>query len=1112
MKKRASKLGAMILVLCLIMVPFGGAFAQAATAMGQDADQHWAATPLKNWMDKGWLRGYSDGTVKPDRSVTRGEFMALVNKSFGFTQTGEARFGDVKTSDWVYPEVQKAVQAGYITGYANGTIGASKTVSRQEAAAMIARLLALPGNAEAAAKFTDNATFAAWSKPAIGAVAAKGIMSGYQDGSFQPVKPITRAEAVVTLDKALANRSVNATYDKAGTYGPSEGVQTIAGDVAITAPGVTLRNLEIAGNLTIAETVGEGDVLLDHVKVKGTTNVRGGGQNSVHFKDTVLVTVVVDKKDGSVRIVVEGSTTVQEAVIQSPAKLEANGGTGSSIDTVKLAETLPAGSKVTLSGSFENLQIAADSITIEIPSGSVKHVTTTEQAGDTQLTLGKDATIADIVLNAILKVLGEGTIEKATVNQGAENSTFQKQPQTKETPSGTGTTGSGGGGGGGGGTNPPAPSPAITVGSAEIAESAADDGSFTATQKVTLTNGTFAADMTGGVTVNLLPAGLTAAVARDSATQVTVSFTGKAETHEASNDAANASITVGKDKIAGAAGNVTSNAFAFRFKDVNPPEFESAAMTAFNKLEIAFSEPVDYTVGAEDFLYKISAGGLNLDGATAQIEGSVIMITLNREVNGQINYSTDYSAIDLAIEAGVVKDWSTPANENTEITGQTITDHATPTVISAKMRNGKYIDIVFSEQMQVDKSEEGWISNFSSSFTDYNLTNVVQEFENEITLVFDANTPLPADFTNALTIAAGAVFDMSENKNGEQTNIPILDGTPPQLVRVVQNAREKNKFYMEFSEKIKFSPDMNTFMEKVSIQIGDPQTKLKDLSDPPSIVIEDNLIFVTLKGFSDTISYLYMYPDSDPYESAVADLAGNLYDDDQGIEVMPDKPPLFEFFSDSDYEMNLYSNMVLEATNNEDLSGLFEYNRSDDESAPMTIHATYQNDGDPTIIIELDGVEDPVAGDFIVADLLGKNNVDSMVMLIYKEGLGWTMPIMLLVDDPDGSDGNKPFLLESEVNDGSFPGSLGITLVNGLFKEEVVGTVGSVPVDLGFEITWDSYTHLTLHFPGYANYLGDGDSIPTKFEVDAKYIDGAIEGTFSSNEFTFRFIDPPPVP
>ncbi|MFC5528072.1 S-layer homology domain-containing protein [Cohnella yongneupensis] len=115
--------------------------------------------------------------------------------------------------------------------------------------------------------------------------------------------------------------------------------------------------------------------------------------------------------------------------------------------------------------------------------------------------------------------------------------------------------------------------PTLTVGSAIIAEAAANDGTITAKQVITLANGTFVADVTGGMTVNRLPAGLGVSVTRDSDTQLTVAFTGQAAHHENVDDVGNASVTVAQAFIVGATGQVTSNAFAFDFANaVQAPE------------------------------------------------------------------------------------------------------------------------------------------------------------------------------------------------------------------------------------------------------------------------------------------------------------------------------------------------------------------------------------------------------------------------------------------------------------------------------------------------------------------------------------------------------------
>jgi hypothetical protein len=141
-------------------------------------------------------------------------------------------------------------------------------------------------------------------------------MAGYpEDHTFRPRKSLTRAEAVVILVRLLHARMV--VYDAQGTYGPDVGTKVVPGDVVINAPGVKLQNMEIYGDLTFGDGIGEGDAYLENVTVHGTTYIKGGGENSIHIANSVLVSITVDKLNGNVRVVLEGATTVTEVLIQT---------------------------------------------------------------------------------------------------------------------------------------------------------------------------------------------------------------------------------------------------------------------------------------------------------------------------------------------------------------------------------------------------------------------------------------------------------------------------------------------------------------------------------------------------------------------------------------------------------------------------------------------------------------------------------------------------------------------------------------------------------------------------------------------------------------------------
>lgn len=415
----AKKLVTTLLITVMLFSSFNVVFG-AAESSASDIEGNWAESQITKWIDKGFIHGYEDGSFKPNNTITRAEFFSLVNRSYGFTETASVSFKDVNSSNWAYAEVSKAVKAGYIKGYRDGTIGVNKPISRQEVAVIIDDLLDLSNEASTGDHFTDSNTIASWAKNSVDAIVAKGILQGY-DNNFNPNKPITRAEAVVALDRSVNARATD--YSLAGTYGPEAGTQTIDGDVLISAAGVTLKNMIINGNLLFSEGIDEGDVHLTNVTIKGVTRVEGGGVSTIYLKNTVTSTLIVDKKKGPVLIITEGSTTVGEVTIQSPATLQESDTTGNGFGKITLSERLPVGSKVGLKGTFDSLTVKGSGIQVHIPEGRIKDVIVAVTATGTTLNLGTDATIVNLFLDAVAKILGTGTIEKVTLSSVAKSGT-----------------------------------------------------------------------------------------------------------------------------------------------------------------------------------------------------------------------------------------------------------------------------------------------------------------------------------------------------------------------------------------------------------------------------------------------------------------------------------------------------------------------------------------------------------------------------------------------------------------------------------------------------------------------------------------------------------------
>lgn len=193
-KKKISLAMALAMLLTLLMPNF----VFGAT----DYSGHWAEKTIQEWFDNGKLQGYEDGSFRPDTQITRAEFMTMVNNAFEYTEKAEIGFSDVDSDDWYYPEVQKAVQAGYLLGYEDNTARPGNKISRQEAALIIARIKDLSDNAAGANKFGDSNEIASWAKGGVGAATAAKLIIGYEDSTFRPLRYISRAEALVIIDRA----------------------------------------------------------------------------------------------------------------------------------------------------------------------------------------------------------------------------------------------------------------------------------------------------------------------------------------------------------------------------------------------------------------------------------------------------------------------------------------------------------------------------------------------------------------------------------------------------------------------------------------------------------------------------------------------------------------------------------------------------------------------------------------------------------------------------------------------------------------------------------------------------------------------------------------------
>ncbi|QSZ27532.1 S-layer homology domain-containing protein [Aceticella autotrophica] len=468
-KRHFSKISALIIAI-LMLISNIAATALAAPTNTTTAKQftdikgHWAEKEINDWISKGLIAGYEDNTFRPDNSVTRAEFVTFTDRVFNLTQTTDITFKDVKSTDWFYKEIQKAKAANIVSGYDDNTFRPNNFITREEAAAILTRLLKLQSVTQDALKgFKDASKISSWAKDAVNTAVYYGLIKGYPDNTVGPDNPITRAETVVILDRALKLQQTpipspaptSTIYDKAGTYGPQTGMNTINGDVTISAADVTLQNTTIKGNLLISKAVGDGNVTLKNVIVEGTTTVNGGGEHSIVLEDCTLAQIIVNKDDGKIRLVAKGATKADSVTLQSGGKLEEDNVTGKGFTDVSIEGT---NTQVTLIGNYDNIKVNAPGVSVEVASGTVNNLTISDTAKDSKINIDDGVKVSVLAVNAAAAITGKGTIETANIN--ANNVTIEQKPTNTNIASGitaiiggqktTGSTSSNTGNSGGG--------------------------------------------------------------------------------------------------------------------------------------------------------------------------------------------------------------------------------------------------------------------------------------------------------------------------------------------------------------------------------------------------------------------------------------------------------------------------------------------------------------------------------------------------------------------------------------------------------------------------------------------------------------------------------------
>lgn len=182
------------LVTLVLVLAFGG-YVEAATF--SDIEGHWAKDYIEWTAANNIFTGYEDGTFKPDKKITRSEYVTIISKFKGLDNYPDTlNYYDVKADDWFYVYLNDLVNTGLLKN--NSTFQGQSLITRDEAFGLLGQLF--PNYTPTSTlTFNDNASI----KRAKDILVLKdmGIIQGDDYNYLNPAKPLSRSEAATILYK-----------------------------------------------------------------------------------------------------------------------------------------------------------------------------------------------------------------------------------------------------------------------------------------------------------------------------------------------------------------------------------------------------------------------------------------------------------------------------------------------------------------------------------------------------------------------------------------------------------------------------------------------------------------------------------------------------------------------------------------------------------------------------------------------------------------------------------------------------------------------------------------------------------------------------------------------
>ncbi|MEA5574871.1 DUF1565 domain-containing protein [Anabaena sp. UHCC 0451] len=171
-----------------------------------DIGNHWASAFIQELVRLDIIKGYPDRTFKPNATMTRAQYAALLVKAFNPPNKRAAiNFKDVSASFWAFQVIQQAYQGQFLSGYPNNTFAPNQNIQRVQVIVSLVNGLGLSASSTASnVSFDDQAKIPSYGKDEVIIATQKRMIVNYPTAKLlNPTRDATRAEVAVMVYQAL---------------------------------------------------------------------------------------------------------------------------------------------------------------------------------------------------------------------------------------------------------------------------------------------------------------------------------------------------------------------------------------------------------------------------------------------------------------------------------------------------------------------------------------------------------------------------------------------------------------------------------------------------------------------------------------------------------------------------------------------------------------------------------------------------------------------------------------------------------------------------------------------------------------------------------------------